>query len=128
MNAQIKRRLIVTGIIVAVVALSYVWFKRDQRQMQLDEALIAAVRRPDEAAVDALLAKGASSNAQTEYFHVTALIYAARANNEHEVKALLAAGADENAKSHDGTTALNCSQKHHFNEIESILRAAGAKE
>jgi Ankyrin repeats (3 copies) len=128
MNAKVKRPIAAVTVAVIIGTVSYAWFKREQRQAQLDHTLIEAVRLEEEAAVDTLLAKGASCNASTEYFHVTALIYAARANNKHEVKALLAAGADVNAKSHDGTTALNCAQKHHFNEIESILRAAGAKE
>jgi len=127
MNPQIKQRLIAAGLIIVLVALPCVWFMREYRQVKLDQALIAAIRRSDDHAFDALLAKGASSNSRTRY-GANALSYAVVAGNGYQVKALIEAGADVNARQYLGHTVLKYANEHKYTEIASMLRAAGAKE
>src|SRR3984957_7323461 len=127
MNQRLKRCLVAATCLIILMALPGVLIARQHRQVKLDRALIVAIRRSDDPAFDALLAKGANSNSTNDGFG-TALGYAVVAGNKYEVKALIAAGADINARDHSGWTALKYANEHKYTEIASILRAAGENE
>ena len=88
----------------------------------LNEDLLAAVRKNDAETVKALLAKGAEVNAKSPY-GATGLFFAADRGNVEITKILIEHGADVNVKdTFYGATALTwAAQKKHANIIRLLL-------
>jgi ankyrin repeat protein len=72
---------------------------------EMDRALVEAIKRGDAPSVPGLLARGASSNARTDYGWPV-LLLAAENGNVHCTRLLLESGADVNATNKNGDTAL----------------------
>src|SRR5262245_8183295 len=92
----------------------------------LNEELLAAARKSDAPAVNALLAKGADVNAKSSY-GVTALSFAADRGSLEIVKSLLEHGADVNATDtfyHETILARAASKGHA--EVVKLLLEKGA--
>lgn len=91
-----------------------------------EEALLAAVRKGDAAAVKNLIAQGADANAKFRYDRAI-LSFAADRGNAEIVKALLDGGADPNAKDSFYTaTAMTWAVDKGYAEIVKMLLEKGA--
>jgi acyl carrier protein len=84
-----------------------------------------AAARGDKAQMDALLASGASPNAQDRYGH-TPLHAAARRVDEDPVRRLLRYGADHRIRDHVGRTPLHLAARAHSRLVVRLLLEAGA--
>jgi hypothetical protein len=94
----------------------------------LDEDLLAAVRKSDAAAVKALLDKGANVNAKTSYGQ-TPLFFACDRGNIEIVRMLLDKGVDVNATdTFYHTTAMVWAAEKQRVEIVKLLVEKGAKD
>jgi len=92
-----------------------------------EDALLAAVRKGDAAAVKSLLASGADANAKYRYDR-SILSFAADRGNTEIVKALLDAGADVNAEdSFYHASALDWAAQKNNPAIAKLLIEKGAK-
>ena len=92
----------------------------------LNEELLAAVRKSDVAAVRALLEKGADANAKYRYER-TVLSFAADRGNLEVVKLLLARGANTNVKdTFYGMTPLDAALSKAHVEVATALLDAGS--
>jgi hypothetical protein len=109
-------------LVVAVLALSLAGQATDA-----DEALLAASRKGDLAAVKAALAKGANLEAKTRH-GVTPLYFAARNGHEEVVRFLLDKGADINvADSFYKETALMSAVDEGHASVAKLMVERGCK-
>jgi ankyrin repeat protein len=93
----------------------------------LNSQLIAAAQKEEASTVAALLAKGASVNAQNE-FELTPLIIAADKGNIELVRLLVARGADVSVKDHTyGKTALRAAITS-WNDLRGSLAPKASRE
>lgn len=89
--------------------------------------LLYAVINGHEAVIDYLLSSGADV-ASTAPNGTTAIMLATREHKFETVKLLLDYGFDFTARNAKGETALMWARRDGFKDIESLLRAAGARE
>lgn len=134
---RLNCRLFAAAIIILLLAAPSIWLARQYRQVKLNRALIAAIKKSDASTVDALLAAGADPNARdTPEKHLsfkerihdllrapidlsdTALKCATYKQAPRIVKVLITNGADVNAQTKDTVTPLMWAANN--GDIESV--------
>ncbi|MDH3468785.1 MAG: ankyrin repeat domain-containing protein, partial [Gammaproteobacteria bacterium] len=92
------------------------------------KAVLMAAKSGDPELLRLLLRHHANVNQADPVTGNTALMLAANRGAVQAVTLLLAAGANVNARAKDGWTALEAARMIGDNEIESLLKKAGARE
>ena len=116
----IRNAVLSTAVVVLSIA--------SIRAADLDDELLAAVRKSDTATVKALLDKGANVNAKTSYGQ-TPLFFACDRGSVEIVRMLLDKGVDVNAAdTFYHTTAMVWAAEKERTEIVKLLVAKGAKD
>eukprot|EP01045_Picozoa_sp_COSAG04_P001709 COSAG04_NODE_57_length_30587_cov_86.784632_33_plen_269_part_00 len=97
-----------------------------EAQKALDGQLWGAAEKGDAAAIERLVAEGASPNAKSGHFGAPAVVEAAINGHAGAVSALVRLGADPDARDSDGWTALMWTAYKDQVEIARALLAGGA--
>jgi hypothetical protein len=118
------RRLAIFFLLALAVGLSVP--AAAQQPVSKEDALLAAIRKGDAAAVKELIARGANVNHKFRYDRMP-LSFACDRGNVEIVKLLLDAGADVNARdTFYNASALVWAQQKNHTEILKLLMARGA--